>query len=811
MKKFFLYALAFVSSFAVFSCSDKDDEADYTAENDRLMRPIFRTNLTVAAGSNDGYLCRLIGGEHGNSIQLNWSRVNGAQAYQLRASTSQSVATGNTERWDNPAYLVLDTVLVGAERDTILLQDLLYSKTYRFAIRALADKDNLNDPHNSEWFGIGDLRHWSDYCAIRTGDREEVPAVITGKKDITKSGFTVTLDRSLAQTSRPISQRYINSKITAFKEMFNTITDDSGNEFWKVDYLVVEPSGSNPTANVPEEFKKVDLSDKFDANGYASIVITGLDSNSVYNVYAYDAKIAQERKMVYAQYNVDITARTKGDPFAPETIVAAPQDTMHYFIDEVYEYDIKLPIPATPISPKLRDFMASNIYAENQVFYLEGGQTYFMTAGMSVYKGFKLATKPEDIVAGKGRAKVFLYHQDVLSTERGNSPSPAFFMLSRVPEGSENPNVTNDIDKIEFEDIDFAVPMSRNIGDGDKIVTNSYFMNMYAEGMGAIVEKLSIKNCSFQGIVGGFYRVQANYGVRIKEFTIDNCDFYNGGYYNASGRRYNWFHANPEANNKINIWEKFTMSNCTIFDNPLGYMFNHNKASESIDWPADIHYNITLENNTFVNFNTCAVGNSHFFNLRYIPGGSSFTVKRNLFVLTRKEGDALRDMVQAGCDIRTINGEEIVYLDFEDNYSTNDYLFGATDEKEGQIFSNVGTAFDFANKNTFGAMKKNYTVYWGPLNEDGEGTKTEEEGMAGLTVKVAPIAAKDLMVQPLPPHIIGATPNHYDHVCDGIDGTETNPDINIRDDYQKGMVDLHFKDKNNVLVEKQVGAPKWRQ
>ena len=134
-------------------------------------------------------------------------------------------------------------------------------------------------------------------------------------------------------------------------------TDENGNEVWKVDYLVVEPGGSNPSAKVPDEFKKIDLTGKFDAKGFASIAITGLDSNSVYNVYAYDAKIAKERKLVYAQYNIDITARTKGDPFAPMTIEAAPQDTMHYFVDEVFEESIKLPIPATPIRAKLDEFV----------------------------------------------------------------------------------------------------------------------------------------------------------------------------------------------------------------------------------------------------------------------------------------------------------------------------------------------------------------------------------------------------------------------------------------------------------------------
>ena len=801
MKKSILYTLALFATFATFSCSEKDVDG-YSASSDRLVRPIFRTNLTVANGSNDPYLCRLIGGENGNSIQLYWSRVDGAAAYQLRASTTQSVATGNTEKWDNPAYLVLDTVIVGKDNDNLLLKDLQYSATYRFAIRALVDANDKNNAHNSEWFGIGDLRHWSDYCAIKTGDRYEVPGIITGKTNITKTGFTLTLDRSLKQTSRPSGSQYSAAKIATFKEYFNTIDDGNGNEVWKVDYVVVEASGSNPEAKVPAQYKKIDLTGKFDANGWASIDVADLDSNSVYNVYAYDEKIARERALVYAQYNLDITVRTKGDPGAAIIVEPAVQDTMHYWDGDI-EKSINLPIKATPIQPLLENFMKSNEYAENKTIYLRGGETYFVTGGLQIYKGFKLATNPSDLQAGKKRAKVYLYHNMILDTSGGSSPSPAFFMLSRRPEGSENPMITIDIDKIQIENIDFAIPMVNNVADGT-VVTNSYFMNMYSDGMGSVVENITVKDCSFQGLVGGFYRVQANYGVRIKEFTVDNVDFYNGGYYNAGGRRYNWFHANPEANAKINIWENFTMKNCTIYDNPLGYMFNHNKQ-QSVEWGDDIHYNITLENNTFVNFNTCSVGNSFFFNLRWIPGGSSFTLKRNLFVLTRQEGDNLREMVQAGCDIRTINGDETVTLDFEDNYSTNDYLYGEVIEeggivtKEGQIFSNTASAFDFTGKNTFGSLENNYTVNWGAA------------GYNGLTVKVAPISAKDLMVQPNPPHIMTAEPDHYDHMEDGIDGTATNPDINIRSGYKGGMVDLHFKNFNNVLVEKQIGAPKWRQ
>lgn len=789
MKKLFLYTIVLLTSFVTYSCSDKDGYS-YDESSDRLMRPIFRTNLTVGAGSNDPYLCKLIGGEHGNSIQLYWSRIENATGYQIKASTIQGVATGTTENWDNPDYLVLDTTVNGWETDQMLLEDLQFSKTYRFAIRALSAD---GEAHHSEWFGIGDLHHWADYCAILTGDPFPTPTIIYQKGDITKEGFKLYLNRSYGETGEdPNKTTYTADQLEEFNEHFNTETDPYGKQVWKVTHIVVEPGGSNPSAKVPAEFKypgkKLENS-IFDEKGLASIEIAGLDSNSVYNAYVYDESIAKARALVYAQYNLDKTARTKGDPGAPIVVESVPQDTMHYDNDQ---YSIDLPIAATPIQPRLEEFMKSNAYAENQTFYLEGGKEYFLTAGLQVYKGFKLATNPDDIAAGKGRAKVYLYHNQVLDVSSGKSPSPAFFMLGRMPENSENPNITIDIDKFILEDIDFAIPMARNIGDGSKIVTNSYFMNMYATGMGAVVEEISLKNCSFQGIVGGFYRVQANYGVRIKNFIIDNVDIYNGGYYNASGRRFNWFHANPEANKNINIWENFVMRNCTIYDNPLGYMFNHNKQ-QSIEWGDDLHYNITLENNTFINLNTCNVGNSMLFNTRWIPGGSTYTIKRNLFILTRNADDTDRTMVQAGCDIRTINGTGKATFDFEDNYSTNDNL------TKGQIWSNTASAFDYTAKNTFGSFKDD-DITWGAA------------GREGLTIKVADISAKDLMVQPNPPHKFdAANPNHYDHQEDGIDGTVTNPDATIRSDYQPGMVDLHFKNFDNVLVEKGIGAPKWRQ
>ena len=52
-----------------------------------------------------------------------------------------------------------------------------------------------------------------------------------------------------------------------------------------------------------------------------------------------------------------------------------------------------------------------------------------------------------------------------------------------------------------------------------------------------------------------------------------------------------------------------------------------------------MEYNV-LKNNTLVNWNTRAAGN--IFNMRNIPDGSTYTVKNNLIVLTKQDGDVRR-------------------------------------------------------------------------------------------------------------------------------------------------------------------------
>ena len=287
MKKLLLYSFALLATFATFSCTDKD-EASYEASSDRLMTPVFRTNRTISKGGSDPYLCQVVGR---NSMQLYWSQVKGAKGYQIKASYEQSIAN-SPENWDDQTLLALDTILLGEETDQLLLEDLMFSKTYRFAIRALSDR---GEEHNSNWFGTGNLHQWTDMVYYDMLDKYRVPSIIAQKANITKESFDLVLDRSYDKSGE---RKYTADELEEMSEFFNTTTDASGNKVWRADRLVIEPASSNPDAKVPAEYRYPGLkleNSMFGADGIAMINVAGLDSNSVYNMYTYDELVFQEK------------------------------------------------------------------------------------------------------------------------------------------------------------------------------------------------------------------------------------------------------------------------------------------------------------------------------------------------------------------------------------------------------------------------------------------------------------------------------------------------------------------------------------
>ena len=768
MKKIFIYSLMLLTTFAVFSC--KDDNNGYSESADRLIRPQFRTRYTVSAGSSDPDLCALRGR---NSIFLSWSLVNGATGYEIKLSTQMKVNTGE-EAWENPDNII-ETYTLAADKDTMLLTNLAYNTNYRFAIRALRA-----DGKHSQWWGYGDGQHWADYLQISTEGRYSTPTIIAQVSDNVfdeatgKASFRVYLNREVKDTDPNYEE---------WKEHFTETTDGGGNKVWKCDYFRITASESSPGAEVPEKFQGTNypLTDADFERGY--IDVTDLTQNSVYLVDVIDKDIPIDVDAVYNTRPV----RTKGvlgDPILineangyVEVDTMVLDGTTYKFAD--YENLLGPNFKAIRLDQVLKSFMTDINLSENQEFYLEGGKVYFTTANTELYKGFTLKTNPEDIAAGKPKAKVY-----DLRNLPSSAGSPALFMLGRMPLDGENANIPIDIDNIIFENIDFDYPGAHNSFQGG--ATGNYLFNQYSGGMGMSIENFEIRGCSFQRFVRGFGRTQCKFGEFIKHFIVEDCEFYNCGGYSGNGSGYGFFTAdlNNPASNCFNdmVWR-----NNTFFDTPIGNFLTHGTGSGKWDDPSLV-FHITVENNTFVNLNTYS--GRPMFSFRNLPAGSTIIVRKNLFVQVKKDGDA-RDLNLQGADIRTFGGvcEDQTVFDIHDNWSTNDNINEAT----GEVFT--ANAFS-AKKNSFGAF-----LSWDEV--------TYPAGADELKLKIADISAADLMISPYPPVIVtGAEADApFCHNTGSIDGSTPAAGVNS---LIGGTANLYFKNFDNPIVTNEIGAAKWR-
>lgn len=747
MKKIFLYIVCALAVGVTFSaCSDDDDDGAYS---DKLFRTMFRTNETTGKGDDDPYNCTVV---DRNNIHLYWYSVDNAAGYHIKWALESNVSGGETA-WNSSDSLGLvgDTIIPAGQNDCVL-EHLNYQTKYAFAIQTLHSMD-LNDPLNSGWYGVGDLRHWADYLKLETDARYDVPT-ITQISNITKTSMRVNLNRSIAG--------YTADQMAGFREHF---TDDGTN--FKVDYMTITPSVKSVNAVVPEKYQHYQLTEDDWNRGY--IDVDGLTENSQYNIDVWDEDIPIK---VDASYNPWLK-RTKGDAGPPILIehVATAQDTIGKGTDNEVVYDISR-WNSMKLDNILESYCASSDLAENQVFYLEGGKAYHCIGNVSIYKGLTLETNPADIAAGKGKAKLYLNG----ITQTGNSVNTCNFMIGRQPEGGENSAIPLDIDSVRFINLDVDAPLATNFGhkeEGISGASGNYFMNMYSNGMGINVTTLEWIGCSFQGLVRGFFRVQGSNDFTIHNMVIKDCDFYNSGYYAQNGGGYNWIHADLNKKPKSNILENVLIENNTFYDSPKGCLITD--AGRNVTWDGSIRWNIKVINNTFVNFQTES-GASDLLYLRYMPGGSSVTVKNNYITVTADAADNLRPLRCAGSYIQKVQGGDgsgKLYFDISNNWCTNNNLTGTS------VFTK--DAFS-AQKNSIGTFLKN-------------GNGIFADGGDDLDLHVDNISATDLMVSPNPPHHIGTTRNHLDHHVDNLNG-------------------LYFKSTdavyNSNIYKLGIGASKWR-
>ncbi len=472
---------------------------------------------------------------------------------------------------------------------------------------------------------------------------------------------------------------------------------------------------------------------------------------------------------------------------SPVLIKANPQDTIHYVYNDE-NYVLNLSESATKISDVLSAYMNSED-AEGRVYYLEGGKTYFLSDYVTVVKGFTLKTNPEDIAAGKGRAKVCLgglaelTTYDVVDQTKHVSALTFQFMLGcqEVVEGEGLAKM----DGIVFEDIDFDSPLAKNYGHqvaGKGSADHNFFINEWSNHEAVYLNSVTIRNCTFQRLIRGFMRIQGSRTTTIDNFTVDGCEFYNCGPYDRNGGGYGFVTADPLYGQGTNILRNMVWRNNTLFNTPIGHFITTNNRNMAWEDP-DYKYKITIENNTFVNWNTMSSKNL-LLSLRYTPNGSVITVKNNLFVQTKAKQDK-RALNLNGADIRYLQGActDKATFDFANNWSTDDHIDAST----GQVFTSAPFS---ATTNSFGK--------WLTLPE----AANIPNGEDGLKVHVAKISATDLMYQPNPPYWMTSSDNQTlepeSYSTESIDGKGEH------------SANLYFKDFDNEIVKNNVGASKWR-
>jgi hypothetical protein len=741
MKKLFIYSICLLACLNFSSCTDKDD---ITAA-ERMFMAMFRCDNNTSKGDDDPYNCRVV---DLNDIHLYWYTVDNAAGYRIKWALQPNVSGGQTswEETETNGLLVGDTIIADPSKYDLVIKDLNYQTSYRFAIQTLNSLDK-NDPKNSKWYGYGDGRQWAEWLGLETSMRYDVPSIIQAS-DITKTSIRINLNRS--------TKGYTEDEMTGYREHFSIEGDN-----FKVDYLTVKASVSSPTAVVPAKFVKYNLTDEDWNRGY--VEITGLSESSVYNIDVWDKDIPVK---VDASYN-PLMKRTKGNPGPPILIkhIVTAQDT----IGETNYYDISK-YQSMKLDNILNDYCASNTLAENQVFYLEGGKNYHCTSNVSIYKGLTLRTNPEDIAAGKGKATLYLSGM----TQTGSSINTSNFMLGRQPQVGENATIALDIDSVRFMDLNVDVPLAKNYGhsqDGSGFsACGNYFMNMYSNGMGINVNLLEWNNCTFNGLIRGFFRIQGSNDFNIHNISMKNCEFYNSGYYSNSGSGYQIIFADHNGKPKSNILENVQIINNTFYDAPLGSLITD--QNRNLSWDASVRWNINIENNSFINFQTMS-GASPIINLRYMPGGSTIAIKNNFITVTKEAGDE-RTLNCAGSDVRYIQGGDgsgKCTFDIGNNWSTNNNL------TNGQIFTKA--AFS-ATSNSFGKFKTSCSF---------------PQGVDELVVHVDNISATELMEQPNNKNHVGSTMSHMDHHVDNLNG-------------------LYYKNtdavKNSNIYKLGIGASKWR-
>ncbi len=605
-----------------------------------------------------------------------------------------------TQPWDGP--LMLDTV-VGPDVLKMTIEDLQYSTMHSFAIRTLSP---LGEAYHSNWYGYGDTGHNDERAEWTMGERVAVPDVLS-VENVTETSMRIRFELG-----------YVNS---------DPVFEHENGKF-VMDEITVVPSATN--SDLPSQSFKL-TQEELD-RGY--IDVQGLTPNAVYVVNGLNNKIKRYWDRLYNTTMV----RMKGTPGEPILIP--------HIVDTT---DLAAEWKASRLDTILNNYMSDNTLAEGTVFLLEAGKTYYLHNSVNISKGLTLKSE--------NPAKRAIVLMGIGVNPENQSPYAYNFSFGRNPEPGEMGGIN--IQSIIIEDIDFDAPYAVKYVKNNTTGTGNYFINQSSGAMPFSCESFEIRNCDFRRMTRGWVRFQGPNRKIIQRWVIDNCLWYDGGVYDNNGRGYAYIDGDRK-NANTNVFNNLTVTNSTFVDSPNDHLF---AEGTNLSWPASVTWNITLENCTFINWSTRSSGRL-LFNMRYNPSNSRFTVRKNLFILTKADGDP-RKLNMQGMNIRNYNG---VVFDVADNYSTN------TNLTNGQIFTANG--FNHAKQ---GAGYRN-----GELNVGGMEQTEVKLGAVG-------ISPTDLMVDPNPIAISG----EFMHMHN-LDG-------------------LYFKNtdavRNHEIYKLGIGDPRWRR
>lgn len=426
--------------------------------------------------------------------------------------------------------------------------------------------------------------------------------------------------------------------------------------------------------------------------------------------------------------------------------------------------------------------------AQGQVFWLEGGKKYHLTANIAIYKGLTLATMPDDAAQGR-RATLFLNglsqkeNVGADGVSRSYQSHTANFFLGRQAHEGEDQNSVLSISSIRFADLDVKVPLAFNSGhmaEGLGSSSGNYFINMFANGLEADVKLIEWRDCSFQGLIRGFLRVQGARDCHISQIRLEGCDFYNCGYFDglSSSGSYGYIFADLNQKPKSNVLADVEVAECTFYNSPLGALISDN--GRNVKWDESVRWAINVHHNTFVNFFTSSPRYS-LLRTDYIPCGSTLSFHDNLILLTKDAADTQRTMFSGGWQVRTCQGGDgsgRCTFNVYNNWTTNDEAYFT----DGQPFTS------YAFTSTVNAPGK-WLDTWGdagfPLGTNELKIHVDES-----------LLAADLMVAPAPKHFISEdTPSHLDYHTDDLSGLY----------YQESKAV-----RSSAIVRNQAGAAKWR-